>query len=73
MRDMRQHPITMAEIEACLTGLADAISQEGRRGDMRPTLLRAAAKIVAGTAAAPAQPGLSAENECERDAHVRHT
>lgn len=47
MRDLRTFPVTPDEIERCLLRLADTIGAEGRRGDMRPTLLREAAKIVA--------------------------
>ncbi len=52
MRDLRAHPITSAEIDACLLRLADELRSEGRRGDMRPLLLREAAKRLA--AAEPA-------------------
>jgi hypothetical protein len=47
MRDLRTYPVTLDEIEQCLLRLATEFAAEGRRGDMRPTLLRRAAKIVA--------------------------
>ncbi len=47
MRDLRNYPITYDEIHACLQSLAGSIRDEGRRGDIRPMLLREAAKIVA--------------------------
>lgn len=53
MRDTRAYPITLEEIERCLVALADTLRAEGRRGDMRPTLLREAAKIVAASGAGP--------------------
>ena len=46
MRDIRRFPITQAESVQCLLTLASQIRLEGRRGDMRPMLLRRAAKIV---------------------------
>ena len=46
MRSLQTYPITLDEIERCLLTLADSIFAEGRRGDMRPTLLREAARIV---------------------------
>lgn len=50
MRNLRRWPITLVEIEDCLLQLADEIgekdAEEQRFGDMRPLLLRAAAKIV---------------------------
>ncbi len=55
MRDLRAHPITTDEIEACLLRLATELASEGRRGDMRPILLREAAKrVVASKPEAPA-------------------
>ena len=47
MRDLRTYPITLAEIVSCLLRLAAEIASQGRRGDIRPLLLREAAKIVA--------------------------
>ena len=41
------YAITYEKIDACLQHLADSIRLEGRRGDMRPMLLREAARIVA--------------------------
>ena len=47
MRNLSEYPITTAEIEACLLRLSEESSSQGRIGDMRPLLLREAAKIVA--------------------------
>lgn len=46
MRNLLEYPITSVEIEGCLIALADELATEGGVGDMRPLLLREAAKIV---------------------------
>ena len=50
VRNLKQHPPTIAEIEECLHALADQIeldaAQTMRCGDIRPYLLRCAAKVV---------------------------
>jgi hypothetical protein len=46
MRNLLVYPITIIEIEECLLRLSDEINAEERIGDMRPLLLREAAKIV---------------------------
>lgn len=46
MRDLRRYPVTIGEIEACLLQLSDEINSQELIGDMRPILLRTAAKIV---------------------------
>jgi hypothetical protein len=54
MRDTAAHPITKEEIENCLIQLADEILNplkgELPIGDMRPTLLYTAARIVKASA-----------------------
>lgn len=48
MRNLRKYPVTSREIEDCLENLADELStgDDLRCGDMRPMLLKIAAKIV---------------------------
>lgn len=48
MRNLKQHPITVTEITDCLNSLADQISdlEPKRIGDMRPILLKRAAKLI---------------------------
>lgn len=44
MRDLQRHPITTAEVIACLDQLA--LADEQGIGDMRPLLLQTAARII---------------------------
>lgn len=46
MRNLRQYPITKQEILECLSTLAQDMLKEKRVGDMRPSLLQEASKIV---------------------------
>lgn len=48
MRNLKAHPISIVEIEKCLNDLAGQLAdlEPKRIGDMRPTLLRAAAKMI---------------------------
>lgn len=46
MRNLAVYPITSKEVEDCCNRLSDEMSKEKRVGDMRPILLRAAARIV---------------------------
>lgn len=48
MRNLKAYPVTSREIEDCLTNLSEELStgDDLRCGDMRPLLLRMAAKIV---------------------------
>jgi hypothetical protein len=45
MRDLRRFPVTVGEIERCLLEIAEGLPAD-QIGDMRPLLLRTAAKIV---------------------------
>ena len=64
MRNLKNQPITYDEIDACLQRLADAIRNEGRRGDMRPMLLREAARIVAARRESEPDRFTSSRNQC---------
>lgn len=46
MRNLKERPVTISEIERCLLDFADEIEQQRMGGDMRPELLRTAAKLV---------------------------
>ena len=46
MRNLKQHPVTLEEIEAALIKEADTIRSEERVGDMRPLLFSLAAGII---------------------------
>lgn len=48
MRNLAQYPISREEISRLLTSLAEEFAAEQRLGDMRPLLLREAARIVSG-------------------------
>lgn len=49
MRNLRDYPITKEEIIAFLVNLADKYATDGGIGDIRPSLLREAAKHVRGS------------------------
>ncbi len=46
-RNLIKYPIIRSEIVTCLEMLADELGQQEGVGDMRPTLLKIAAKIIA--------------------------
>ena len=46
MRNLAKHPVTIDEIVDCLESQSKKLSEEKRVGDMRPLLLREAAKII---------------------------
>ena len=46
MRDLRKYPITCDEIVKCLTALAEELDARGQSGDIRPLLLREAARMI---------------------------
>ncbi len=46
MRNLKEHPVTIVEIEEALLKEADRIQLEDTIGDMRPLLFRSAANVV---------------------------